>query len=95
MTLATGRRPTQLQRGPWVPAPTLVRLLAPVIADRGVMHVAALAGVTTRMIWAWTHGETAWVSFAVADRVVTDVLDEPGLWLTDAELAAVYSELDR
>lgn len=89
--LATGVRPTK--GGPFVPIAVVNRLIDEPLRQHGVLGVASLARVTSRMIWGWRHGETAWVTFNVADRIIIDVLDEPSLWYLDPELAAVCEEI--
>lgn len=81
--------------GPFVPASALARLLAPVIERDGIDVVAARIGCSPRQVFRWISGEAARATFSIADRVITDVLDEPGLWRTEPELAAVYAELGR
>lgn len=93
MTVATGKPPSW--GGPWIPSSAVHRLIAPLIEKIGAERVADLAQVTPRMIYRWRVGEAAWVSFEVVDRIVTDVLDEPTLWLLDPDLAVAYEAAGR
>jgi hypothetical protein len=88
---AAGAKPTK--GAPFVPVSVITRLLAEPIQQHGIAEVARRAKVTTRMIWGWRHGESSWVTFAVTDRIIIHVLDEPALWYLDPDLAAAYQEI--
>lgn len=71
---------------------TITRLLEPLIRELGTNEVADRAHVSHRTLGRWRTGEIRYVPFETADRIIVDVLGEPALWQTDAELAAAYQE---
>jgi hypothetical protein len=86
----SGRQPRH--GGPWVPAATVTRLLEPLVIELGVQGVATRLGVDQKRINTYRKGYSHWVSFELVDRIVCDLLDDPALWHTVPELAAVYAQ---
>ena len=78
--------------GPRVPAEVLARLVAPLVERDGPGAVARRCGLTERRIYGIVSGEQRWVTFAVADRLLTLGLGDPSLWRTVPELAAAIGE---
>jgi hypothetical protein len=78
--------------GPMVPAPPIAELIRPLVErDGGPAQLARTSGVSDRRIYSILTGRQAWVSFDVADRLITYGLGDPSLWRSVPELAAVIS----
>ena len=86
------RRPTGYGH-PFVPAATIIELIDPLLTAYDHEAVARAIGITPRRLLSWRCGESSWVSFKLADQVVTTLLGRPELWLTVPELAEAYSQL--
>jgi hypothetical protein len=80
--------------GPRVSVEPIRGLLGPVIAELGLPTVAALARLQPRSIWRIMH-EARLCTAILADRLITDVLDDPSLWYTTPglELRDQYGRL--
>jgi hypothetical protein len=87
----SGRPPTR--GGPWIPAPVIVALIEPLIEAGSAEGVARRLRVDQRRLSHWRTGYAHWVSFELAERVIVELLDDPSLWYTVPELAAVYQQL--
>ncbi len=92
MSAATLRRPpamTVARLGPLAPAHVIADLIAPLIErDGGPARLARRCGLTERRVYGIVAGKQRWVSFNVADRLLTLGLGAPELWYVVPELAA-------
>ena len=85
--------PLRHDLGPFAPAHVIAGLIAPIVErDGGPAPLARRCGVGDRRIYSIVNGRQRWVSFDVADRLLTRGLGDPALWWTVPELAAVYSD---
>jgi hypothetical protein len=80
-------------RGPLLPAALIAELILPLVAREGPGSLARRCGLPARRIFEIVSGRQAWVSFDVADRLITHGLRDPGLWHRHAELAAALPPL--
>jgi hypothetical protein len=80
--LGPSRNPirTDEPRAPFVPIGEMRALLRRLVEELGGPTVAALAGINTRAVWRIMNESSGVVSFPMADRLITDALDDPSLW---------------
>lgn len=74
----------------WVCARRLLALIRSRIPEGQLYQRLAAAGVRQRFPSDVEHGAQRWVSLAVADRIITVLLDEPELWHLEPWLAEAY-----
>lgn len=79
---------------PMLPAETVAKLIDELVIEHGgIGNVAAIAGVWDRTLYRVRHGECAYVSFDLADRLVTNCCGAHR-WYTDPQLRRLYEHLD-
>jgi hypothetical protein len=66
----------------------MAELIRPLVDRDGPGTLASRCGLPTRRIFEIVSGRQSWVSFGVADRLITHGLGDPGLWHRDPELVA-------
>ena len=80
-------------RGPLLPASIVADLIRPLVDREGPGSLARRCGLTPRRVFGIVSGRQAWVSFDVADRLITHGLRDPGLWHRHSELVAALPPL--
>jgi hypothetical protein len=75
--------------GEFVLTETVARLLGGVVAELGIPTVASLARTNPRVVTRIMRRESRVTRVETADVLITDVLDDPSLWLTEPGLELV------
>lgn len=102
MSASTSARPTGVRphrpdrrgpEGPHVPAQLIAELILPLVDQEGPGALGRRCGLPARRIFNIVSGRQHWVSFDVADRLITHGLGDPGLWHRDPRLVAALPPL--